>query len=58
MKKLRAHLAVLQRMLFGQSSDKSRPARPTGGGVGRPDQGCGSGRGRRQGRRIRRANDP
>ena len=40
MEKLRADLAVLQRMLFGRSSEKSRPEPPTGDGGG--DAGGGS----------------
>ena len=50
--KLRADLAVLQRMLFGRSSEKSRPEPPAGdggddaggGGDGGQDRGGGSGR--------------
>ncbi len=34
MEKLRADFAVLQRMLFGRSSEKSRPEPPAGDGGG------------------------
>ncbi|MGO9163648.1 MAG: IS66 family transposase [Streptosporangiaceae bacterium] len=34
MGRLRADLAVLQRLLFGRSSERSRPERPAGGGDG------------------------
>ena len=50
---LRADLAVLQRLLFGRSSEKSRPERPDGGGDagGQGGQGRerGSGTGRKRG---------
>ena len=44
--KLRADLAVLQRMVFGRSSERSRPE-PPGGAVG--GQGAGTGAGRKRG---------
>jgi len=51
LEKLRADFAVLQRMLFGRSSEKSRPEPPPGdgggddaGGDGGQDRGRGSGR--------------
>ena len=43
LERLRADLAVLQRMLFGRSSEKSRPEPPAGGG---DDAGGGGGRDR------------
>ena len=59
MEKLRADLAVLQRMLFGRSSEKSRPEPPGGGdaagGGGRAgDRGSGTGRKRGPGARAGR----
>ena len=56
LEKLRADLAVLQRMLFGRSSEKSRPDPPPGDGGG-DDAGGGDGgrdRGRGSGRNVRR----
>ena len=49
--KLRADLAVLQRMLFGRSSEKSRPEPPAGGGAagGRQGRDRGSGTGKKRG---------
>jgi transposase len=54
--KLRADFAVLQRMLFGRSSERSRPEPPAGDGGG-DDAGGGDGgrdRGRESGRNVRR----
>jgi transposase len=59
LERLRADLAVLQRMLFGQSSERSRPGRSAGGDGGGQEQGrdrgCGKhgkqGPGARAGRR-------
>jgi transposase len=46
--RLRADLAVLQRMLFGQSSERSRPGRGAGGdGGGEQEQGRDRGSGKR-----------
>ena len=59
LEKLRADLAVLQRMLFGRSSEKSRPEPPAGGGAagdggqGR-DRGSGTGKKRGPGARAGR----
>ena len=54
LKQLRADLAVLQRMLFGRSSEKSRPEPPAGdgdaaGGGGQQGRDRGSGAGRKRG---------
>jgi transposase len=54
LEKLRADLAVLQRMLFGRSSEKSRPEPPAGGGGGAAGDGGqgrdhGSGTGKKRG---------
>jgi transposase len=56
LKRLRADFAVLQRMLFGRSSEKSRPEPPAGddggddaGGDGGRERGRGSGRNVRRG---------
>jgi transposase len=54
LEKLRADLAVLQRMLFGRSSERSRPGPPAGGdgnaaGGGGQDRERGSGSGRKRG---------
>jgi transposase len=46
---LRADLAVLQRMLFGRSSEKSRPGPPAGGGDGDSAGDAGSRTGRKRG---------
>ena len=56
LEKLRADLAVLQRMLFGRSSEKSRPEPPAGDGGGDDDAGGDGGRdrGRESGRNVRR----
>jgi hypothetical protein len=64
LEKLRADLAVLQRMLFGRSSEKSRPEPPAGGGGGGDDDDDdddddaggdgGRDRGRESGRNVRR----
>jgi transposase len=54
--KLRADFAVLQRMLFGRSSERSRPEPPAGDGGG-DDAGGGDGgqdRGRGSGRNVKR----
>jgi transposase len=58
LERLRADLAVLQRMLFGRSSEKTRPGPPGGdadggspGGSGGGDKGVGRGPGARAGRR-------
>ena len=59
LEKLRADFAVLQRMLFGRSSEKSRPEPPAGdgggagGGDGGRDRGRGSGRDVKRGPRAR-----
>ena len=47
--KLRADLAVLQRMAFGRSSERSRPEPPGGAGDATGGQGAGTGAGRRRG---------
>jgi hypothetical protein len=58
--KLRADFAVLQRMLFGRSSERSRPEPPAGGGGGDhadnggPDRGSGAGSKRGPGARAGR----
>ena len=53
LEKLRADLAVLQRMLFGRSSERSRPEPPAGGGGaagdGGPGRDRGSGTGKKRG---------
>jgi transposase len=53
LEKLRADLAVLQRMLFGRSSERSRPEPPAGGGDDAVDGGAGgeagAGAGRKRG---------
>jgi transposase len=50
LEKLRADLAVLQRMLFGRSSERSRPGAPGGGdGDAAGDGGRGSGTGKERG---------
>jgi len=59
LEELRAGLAVLQRMVFGQSSEKSRPDPPTGGGDagdgGQPaERGAGTGKKRGPGGRAGR----
>ena len=55
LERLRADFAVLQRMLFGRSSEKSRPEPPAGDGGG-DDAGGGGGRdrGRESGRNVKR----
>ena len=53
MEKLRADFAVLQRMLFGRSSEKSRPEPPAGDGGGDAGGG-GQGRGPGSGRNVKR----
>jgi transposase len=55
--KLRADFAVLQRMLFGRSSERSRPEPPAGDGGGDDAGGGGDGgqdRGRGSGRNVKR----
>jgi transposase len=47
--KLRADLAVLQRMAFGRSSERSRPEPPGGAGDAAGRQGAGTGAGRKRG---------
>ena len=47
--KLRADLAVLQRMVFGRSSERSRPEPPGGAGDAAGGQGAGAGAGRKRG---------
>jgi transposase len=47
--KLRADLAVLQRMVFGRSSERSRPEPPGGAGGAAGGQGAGTGTGRKRG---------
>jgi len=57
MEKLRADFAVLQRMLFGRSSEKSRPEPPAGDGGGDDAGGGGDGgqdRGRGSSRNVKR----
>ncbi len=52
LEKLRADFAVLQRMLFGRSSERSRPEPPAGGdaaGDGGQGRGRGSGAGKKRG---------
>ena len=49
MARLRADLAVLQKMLFGRSSERSRPGPFGGDGAGGPDRGRGSGTGKKRG---------
>jgi transposase len=46
--KLRADLAVLQRMVFGRSSERSRPEPPGGAGDAVGGQGAGTGTGRKR----------
>src|SRR6266568_5631691 len=46
---LRADLAVLQRMVFGRSSERSRPEPPGGAGDAAGGQGAGTGAGRKRG---------
>jgi transposase len=47
--KLRADLAVLQRMVFGRSSERSRPEPPGGAGDAAGGQDAGTGAGRKRG---------
>ena len=47
--KLRADLAVLQRMVFGRASERSRPEPPGGAGDAAGGQGAGTGTGRKRG---------
>src|SRR6266571_1190814 len=47
--KLRADLAVLQRMVFGRSSERSRPEPPGGAGDAAGGRGAGTGAGRKRG---------
>ncbi len=47
--RLRADLAVLQRMVFGRSSERSRPEPPRGAGDATGGQGAGTGTGRKRG---------
>ena len=47
--KLRADLAVLQRMVFGRSSERSRPEPPGGAGDAAGGQGAGTGTGSKRG---------
>ena len=47
--KLRADLVVLQRMVFGRSSERSRPEPPGGAGDAAGGQGAGTGAGRKRG---------
>jgi transposase len=47
--KLRADLAVLQRMVFGRSSERSRPEPPGGAAASAGGQGAGTGTGRKRG---------
>jgi transposase len=47
--KLRADLVVLQRMVFGRSSEQSRPEQPAGAGDAGGGQGGGTGTGRKRG---------
>ena len=47
--KLRADLAVLQRMVFGRSSERSRPEPPGGAGDAAGGPGAGTGAGRKRG---------
>ena len=57
LEKLRADLAVLQRMVFGRSSERSRPEPPgsdTAPGPGRPGAGTGTGSKRGPGARAGR----
>jgi len=49
MAKLRADLAVLQKMLFGRSSERSRPGPSGGDGAGGQDRGRGGGTGKKRG---------
>jgi hypothetical protein len=46
---LRADLAVLQRMVFGRSSERSRPEPPGGAGDAAGGRGAGTGGGRKRG---------
>ena len=50
--KLRADLAVLQRMVFGRSSERSRPEPPGSAGDAAGGQGAGTGAGRKRGRTL------
>jgi transposase len=47
--RLRADLAVLQRMVFGRSSERSRPEPPGGAGDAAGGRGAGTGAGRKRG---------
>src|SRR6266568_4315188 len=49
LEKLRADLAVLQRMVFGRSSERSRPGPPGSDGDAAGGQGAGTGAGRKRG---------
>jgi transposase len=49
MGQLRADLAVLQKMLFGRSSERSRPEPSGGDGAGGQDRGRGGGAGKKRG---------
>lgn len=57
MQKLRADLAVLQRMLFGRSPETSRPEQPArdGGGDAGGDSDGGQDRGRGSSRNVKRS---
>ncbi len=58
MRKLQADLAVLQKMVFGRSSERSRPERPGGDGVGGRGRGSGTGKKRGPGARAGRRDYP
>jgi transposase len=58
MRKLQADLAVLQKMVFGRSSERSRPERPGSDGAGRRGRGSGTGKKRGPGARAGRRDYP
>jgi transposase len=58
MRKLQADLAVLQKMVFGRSSERSRPERPGGDGAGGQGRGSGTGKKRGPGARAGRRDYP
>ena len=58
MRKLQADLAVLQKMVFGRSSERSRPERPGSDGAGGQGRGSGTGKKRGPGARAGRRDYP
>ena len=58
MRKLQADLVVLQKMVFGRSSERSRPERPGSDGAGGQGRGSGTGKKRGPGARAGRRDYP